>query len=104
MCYQCVLADCYGYQLTEMEENLSEELFSSVLQSTGYEGQQKIRDDFMPLYLLVQYGDLMPMSRKKEQIHLHPAVHYGLHVEVTADFSRVLVLWECGQKSVLNSH
>lgn len=64
------MSDCYGYQTTEMEENLSGELFSSILQSTGYEGQQKVRDDFIPLYLLVLSDDSLPVSKEKEQIHL----------------------------------
>lgn len=104
VCYQCVFADCYGYQPTEMEENLSEGLFSSVLQRTGYEGRQKVRDNFIPLFSLVQCGVLMPMGRKKEQTRLHPAAHCGSYVEVTVGFSGVLVLWERRQISVLNSH
>lgn len=80
------MADCYDCQPTEMEGNLSEELFSSVLRSTGCEGQQKVRDNFMPLSSLVRCGVLMPMSRKKEQIDLHPAAHYSLDVEVTVVF------------------
>jgi len=50
-----------------MEKNLSEELFSSVLTRTGYEGQQKVRDDFMTLYSLVQCGDLMPVCKRKSR-------------------------------------
>lgn len=67
------------------------------------EGQLKIKDDFLTLSFLVLCEVLMPMSRKKEQIHLHSSVLYDLCAEFTVVFRWALLLWECGQIRVLNS-